>query len=217
MADAPKPDAKVTKYEPPKELEQKAAVQKVQGRPKRQPVEQEKIRGELYARNQKQNFAKDELGAVRFAYEDAKHHLEEAQKSSPERVEHFERQYEHEKKEWERVLKMVSESKAKYDEIQKQSTFYEDFAAEVEKRPAVKGIWNGPKSFNAMKDERVAKVKELQDKKLRFSKEKPSFANTVRNAPGADFFAPTLKVHNHILLGLKDQLNFAQVTKVDRC
>src|SRR5579862_5113848 len=40
MADAPKPDAKQAKYEPPKELEQKAAVQKFQGRPKRQPVEQ---------------------------------------------------------------------------------------------------------------------------------------------------------------------------------
>ena len=347
MADAPKPDAKVTKYEPPKELEQKAAVQKFQGRPKRQPVEQaeyfysvkgthiaffvaslgmlisflmmfhkdyarpwkpyqtefaqmdfeklwfdmnklevevkarereindldakidqfmgkfpdsekaegtplesnlfepdlpvppgaektvhlwvlkekqklyakeqENIRGKLYATNQAQNFAKDELGAVRFAYEDAKHHLEEAQKSAPDRVEHFEREFEHEKKQWDRVQKMVSDSKAAFDEVQKQSSFYEDFAAEVEKRASVKGIWNGPKSFNAMKDERVAKVKELEDKKLRFSKEKPSFANTVRNAPGADFFAPTLKVRNHILLGLKDQLNFAQVTKVDRC
>src|ERR1041384_6901538 len=40
MADAPKPGAKDAKYEPPKELEQKAAVQKFQGRPKRQPVEQ---------------------------------------------------------------------------------------------------------------------------------------------------------------------------------
>src|SRR5689334_4474750 len=221
MADAPKPDAKAAKYEPPKELEQRAAVQKFQGRPKRQPVdqaeyfynvkgthiaffvasvgmlisflmmfhkdyarpwkpyqtelaqmdfeklwfdmnklevevkarereitdldakneqvmgefpanekpqgtplepnliehalpvtpgaektvhlwvlkekqklyakEQENIRGKLYATNQAQNFAKDELGDVRFAYEDAKHHLEEAQKSAPDRVEHFER------------------------------------------------------------------------------------------------------------------------------
>src|SRR5689334_1267451 len=40
MADAPKPDAKDAKHEPPKELEQRAAVQKFQGRPKRQPVEQ---------------------------------------------------------------------------------------------------------------------------------------------------------------------------------
>ena len=41
MADAAKPDPKApAKYEPPKELEQKAAVQKFQGRPKRQPVEQ---------------------------------------------------------------------------------------------------------------------------------------------------------------------------------
>src|SRR5579883_3088809 len=40
MADAPKPDAKQAPYVPPKELEQKAAVQKFQGRPKRQPVEQ---------------------------------------------------------------------------------------------------------------------------------------------------------------------------------
>src|SRR6185436_15938602 len=41
MADAPKPAPKPeAKYEPPKELEQKAAVQKFQGRAKRQPVEQ---------------------------------------------------------------------------------------------------------------------------------------------------------------------------------
>ena len=40
MADAPKPDAKQGKYEPPKELEQRAAVQKFVGRAKRQPVEQ---------------------------------------------------------------------------------------------------------------------------------------------------------------------------------
>ena len=41
MADAPKPAPKPdAKYEPPKELPQAAAVQKFQGRPKRQPVEQ---------------------------------------------------------------------------------------------------------------------------------------------------------------------------------
>src|SRR6516162_6071360 len=41
MADAPKPPPKPeAKYEPPKELPQAAAVQKFQGRPKRQPVEQ---------------------------------------------------------------------------------------------------------------------------------------------------------------------------------
>jgi cbb3-type cytochrome oxidase cytochrome c subunit len=349
MADAPKPDAKQAPYVPPKELEQKAAVQKFQGRPKRQPVEQaeyfysvkgthiaffvasvgllvsflmmfhkdyarpwkpyqvgfaqmdfeklwydmnqlegevkgkerelkeldlkidqfmskfdvpsglelratlfgadlpappgvekppfdnkvhvivdrakqklsaleqEQIRGELYAKNQAQNFAKDELGAVRFRYEDSKHHYEEALKSAPERVEHFEREFEHEKKDWERVNKEVADSKAAYDAAQKRSTFYEDFAAELEKRAKVPGVWDSDKSFNALKDERAAKVKELEDKKLRFSKEKPSFANTVRNAPGADFFAPTLKVKNHIVLGIKDQLNFAQVTKVDRC
>jgi cbb3-type cytochrome oxidase cytochrome c subunit len=180
-------------------------------------VEQEQIRGELYAKNQAQNFAKDELGAVRFRYEDSKHHYEEALKSAPERVEHFEREFEHEKKEWERVLKEVADTKAAYDEAQKRSTFYEDFAAEVEKRAKVPGVWDADRSFNALKEERAALVKELEDKKTRFAKEKPSFANTVRNAPGADFFAPTLKVRNHIVLGIKDQLNFAQVTKVDRC
>jgi hypothetical protein len=33
----------------------------------------------------------------------------------------------------------------------------------------------------------------------------------------SDFFAPTLKVRNHILPDIKDQHNFATVTKVDRC
>jgi len=347
MADAPKPDAKAAKYEPPKELDGKAAVQKFQGRPKRQPVdqaeyfysvkgthiaffvssvgllisflmmfhkdydrpwkpyqtqfaqmdfeklwvdmnnaekdvlenertlkaldakidqfmakfpenpaagtefdatlfgadlpappgldkakvhvwikkdkqklfavEQEQVRGELYAKNQAQNFAKDELGAVRFRYEDSKHHLEEAVKSGSDRKGFYEGEYEVEAKEWARVLGEVSRTKAEYDEVQKRSSFYEDFAAELEKRATVPNLWDGPKSFNALKDERAALMKALDDKRLRFRNEKPGFANTVRNLPGLDFFAPTLKVRNHILLGLKDQLNFAQVVKVDRC
>ncbi len=40
MADAAKPEAKLEKYEPPKELDAKASVQKFLGRAKRQPVEQ---------------------------------------------------------------------------------------------------------------------------------------------------------------------------------
>lgn len=180
-------------------------------------AEQEQVRGELYRKNQAQNFAKDELGAVRFRYEDAKHHFEEAVKSGSDRKGFYEGEFETEEKEWARVLSEVARTKAEYDEVQKRSTFYEDFAAEVEKRAAVARLWDGPHSFNAMKEDRTAKLKALEDKKLRFNNEKPSFANTVRNAPGADFFAPTLKVRNHILLGLKDQLNFAQVTKVDRC
>lgn len=180
-------------------------------------VEQEQVRGELYAKNQAQNFAKDELGAVRFRFEDSKHHLEEARKNAPDRVAHFEGEFEKEKKNWDRVLADVAKTKADYDECQKRSSFYEDFAAEAEKRAKVPGLWAGPKSFNELKEELLKLRKDYEDKVTRFEKEKPSFANTVRNAPGADFFAPTLKVRQHILSGLKDQLNFAQVTKVDRC
>src|SRR6185436_6512975 len=72
----------------------------------------------------------------------------------------------------------------------------------------------------AVEDLRADLAKEVKEREAalpRFEKEKPTFANTVRNAPMSDFFAPTLKVRNHILPDLKDQLNFAAVTKVDRC
>src|SRR5436190_18231640 len=177
--------------------------------------EKEKIRGELYARTQAMNFAKDDQGAARFRYEDAKHHLEEAVKSGSDRKGFYEHEFEQEQKEYARVLQKVADEKARYDELQKWDEFYEDFAAQLElKAPAA--IWSGP-SIDSLKKDRIAKVKDYEDKKNRFEKERPSFANTVRNAPGADFFAPTLKVKQHILLDLKDQLNFAQVTKVDRC
>jgi cbb3-type cytochrome oxidase cytochrome c subunit len=353
MADAPKPDAKQAKYEPPKELEGKAAVQKFQGRPKRQPVDQaeyfydvksthivffvtslamlgsflwmfhkddarpwkpyqeqfsamdfeklwydmnklqaevdanqkqidqleatigqflamfegegkelpvglfgkdlplvpgldqppflgkvhvivdpetlrkplserkvfvaekEKIRGELYAKTQDMNFAKDEMGAARFRYEDSKHHFEEAVKSGSPRKDHYEREFEIEQKEWDRVQKLVAEKTAEQYEIQNRSNFYEDFAALLESKPPPE-VWK-QKPLNDLKKDRALTVKERDEKRNRFEKERPSFANTVRNTPGLDFFAPTLKVKQHILLDLKDQLNFAQVTKVDRC
>jgi mono/diheme cytochrome c family protein len=63
----------------------------------------------------------------------------------------------------------------------------------------------------------VALQKEVKDRELRFAKERPSFANTVRNKPMSDFFAPTLKIQQVILPDLKDQLNFTKVDKVDRC
>jgi cbb3-type cytochrome oxidase cytochrome c subunit len=178
-------------------------------------VEKERIRGELYARTQAMNFAKDEQGAARFRYEDSKHHMEEAEKTGSDRKTFYEAEFEHQEKEYAKILKKVADEKARYDELQKWDEFYEEFAAQLElKAPA--SVWTG-KSIDELKKERVAIVKELEEKKNRFEKEKPSFANTVRNAPGADFFAPTLKVKQHILVDLKDELNFAKVTKVDRC
>jgi cbb3-type cytochrome oxidase cytochrome c subunit/cytochrome c551/c552 len=177
--------------------------------------EKEKIRGELYARTQAMNFAKDEQGAARFRYEYYKHHLEEAVKTGSDRKGFYEHEFEKEEKEYTRVQELVAEKKAQCDELQQWDEFYEEFATSLEvKPPAV--IWN-QKIPDALKKERVAYVKELETARTRFEKEKPSFANTVRNAPGADFFAPTLKVKQHILLDLKDELNFAKVTKVDRC
>jgi cbb3-type cytochrome oxidase cytochrome c subunit len=178
-------------------------------------MEKEKIRGDLYAKTQDMNFAKDEMGAARFRYEDSKHHFDEAKKSGSPRLEHYEREFETEQKEWDRVQKLVAEKTAKQYEFQNQSSFCEDFAALLESKPP-SDLWKQA-ALNDLKKDRALKVKELEEKKTRFEKERPSFANTVRNTPGLDFFAPTLKVRQHILLDLKDQLNFAQVTKVDRC
>jgi cbb3-type cytochrome oxidase cytochrome c subunit len=178
-------------------------------------VEKEKIRGDLYAKTQEMNFKKDDLGAARFRYEDAKHHFEEAEKSGSDRKTYYEHEKDKETKEWIKVNKEVAEAKANFDEVDKRSNFYEDFAALLEVRPPA-DLWSQKAPID-LKKERAEKVKELDTAKTRFEKEKPSVANTIRNAPGADFFSPTLKVKNHILLNLKDQLNFAQVTKVDRC
>ncbi len=59
--------------------------------------------------------------------------------------------------------------------------------------------------------------KEIADRETRFEKERPNLANQVRNKPGLDFISPTQKVRQVVLGGIKDQLNFAQVDKVDRC
>jgi mono/diheme cytochrome c family protein len=80
-------------------------------------------------------------------------------------------------------------------------------------------VWEGESKspLTDLKKQKAAIRKEFEEKKLRFEKERPSFSNAVRNAPGADFFAPTLKVQQVILPDLKDQLNFTKVDKVDRC
>lgn len=179
-------------------------------------AEKEAIRYALYDRIQLMNFAKDELGAVRYRFEEAKHHLEEAVKSGSDRKGFYETHFEHEKKEWDRVNKLVVDRKADADETQKQSDFCEDFAAALEKKPAGKK-WKVARPLEDLRSDRAKLLKDLDTARTRFENEKPSFANTVRNAPGADFFAPTLKVRNHIVTDIKDQLNFAQVTKVDRC
>ena len=134
-------------------------------------VEKERIRGELYARTQAMNFAKDEQGAARFRYEDAKHHLEEAEKSGSERKSFYEHEFEQEQKEYAKVLKKVVDEKARYDELQKWDEFYEDFAAQLElKAPA--SLWAGA-SIDSLKKERTARVKDYEEKKNRFEKERP--------------------------------------------
>lgn len=198
------------------------------GKQKLAVAEKEEIRGQLYAKNQQQNFAKDEMGAIRFRYESSKHEYEEAIATGSDRKSYYEHEFQVAAKAWDHVNQLVAEMKAKYDEIQKRSDFYEDFASQLEKRGKITlgnvVLWNGqspdaaePKSFNDLKKERDAIVKERDDKISRFQKERPGFSNTVRNLPGLDFFAPTLKVKQHILTSLKDQLNFTQVQKVDRC
>src|SRR4029079_4286054 len=81
-------------------------------------AEKEMIRGKLYRALQLMNFAKDELGAVRFRYEESKHHYEDAVKTGSDRRSFYETHYEKEKKEWDRVNKEVAERKADADEIQ---------------------------------------------------------------------------------------------------
>ena len=188
----------------------------VNAKKKLEVAEKEQIRGDLYRKIQVMNFAKDELGAVRFRYEESKHHYEDAVKTGSERKSFYEAHFDTEKKNWDRVTKEVERSKGEADEVQKRSDFYEDFAAALEKKTEGK-TWKAARSLEDLRADRTKILKELEDKKTRFEKEKPSFANTVRNAPGSDFFAPTLKVRNHILPDIKDQLNFATVTKVDRC
>jgi cytochrome c2 len=177
-------------------------------------AEKELIRGELYNKQQLYNFAKDEQGAVRYRFEESKHHFEDAVKSGSPRVAFYETHYEHAKRDWDRVNELVASRKADYDEVQKRSDFYSDLAGALESRP-LKGYWERP--LEDLKKERAALGRELEEKRARFGQEKPSEANTIRDLPMADFFAPRYKVKQVVLGDVKDQLNFARVDKVDRC
>ncbi|HLF95188.1 MAG TPA: hypothetical protein VJB14_17105, partial [Planctomycetota bacterium] len=178
-------------------------------------VEREKIRGDLYNLRQLFNFAKDEQGAIRYKYDESKHHYQEALKKSDSRLNAFEHHFRDAEKEWDAVRKKVEERKVKKDEVEGRDTFYDDFGAALEKRK-IPGVWDG-KPLEELKKERDRIAKELEDKIVRFEKERPSLPNTIRNAPGADFFRPTRKVEQVILGDVKDQLNFIKIEKVDRC
>lgn len=179
-------------------------------------VEQEKIRGEHYDRQQLFNFAKDELGAARYRFEEAGRHYEEARRSGSGRLPEYERQYLEAKKAWEQVNAKVDLRKREFDEVDALKTFYEDFVTALETRP-VPGLWEGRPALADLQREIALITRDLEDKRTRFQKERPSFANRVRNLPVLDFFAPQYKVQQVILPDLKDQLNFTRVDKVDRC
>jgi cbb3-type cytochrome oxidase cytochrome c subunit len=180
-------------------------------------TEKEKIRGLLYDKRQLFNFAKDEQGAVRYEYEEAKHRYEEA--SDPEHPDPrrpvFERSLKQVQKSWDEIRALVEERKIAKDDVEGRDSFYEDFTASLEKG-RIPGHWTG-ESLEELKKKREKIVKELDDKLSRFNREKPSPPNMIRNLPTLDFFAPSYKVQQVILGDVKDQLNFIRIDKVDRC
>jgi cbb3-type cytochrome oxidase cytochrome c subunit len=194
-------------------------------------LEKEAIRGDLYDKTQLFNFAKDTQGAIRYRYEEAKHRYEEAgDPSNPDpRRPIFERHYQELQKEWNEIREKVEERKKDKDLFEKQDSFYEDFAASLEKKvladvwakSAMKGQPNPFKelkeSLEDLKKRRDKLVKDRDDKFARFQQVRPSPPNTIRNLPGLDFFDPNYKVKQVILGDVKDQLNFARIDKVDRC
>jgi len=178
--------------------------------------EQEVIRGDHYDLQQEFNFAKDRLGAVRYRFEEASHHLDEARKKGDERFGEYEKHFKEVKVDWDAKNKDVADRKKEFDDIDQLKTFYEEFVEALEKQP-VPGIWEGRKTLDELRKERSQITKDLLEKRTRFEKERPSLANTVRNQPMMDFFDPTLKIKQVILTDLKDQLNFTKIEKVDRC
>jgi cytochrome c551/c552 len=177
-------------------------------------VEKEEMRGQRYDRTLLYNFAKDKSGAVRSQFEAATHHYEHAQKTR-ERIPVHEHHYLHWKEEWEKIKADVERKKVDYDDAEARNGFYEDFAADLMRRK-VAGVWE-LEPLETIQD-RLKKIrKELDEKLVRFEKDRPNLANAVRDKPMSDFFAPRLKVQQVILEDLKDQLNFARVDKVDRC
>jgi mono/diheme cytochrome c family protein len=315
-----------------------------EGRKKTVVLELEKIRGDHYDKARLFNFAKDEQAAMRFKFEEAKHHVEEAEKTGDARKSKFQAEFAEVKRKYDEVNGRVLERKVKFDEVDAQKTYYEDFGLMVEGRgvrekwdvkerlsgPDVKALeilaqgsegaakallarlaasyapsaartaaigelvrrvaledrekqvlaavsagkppstraelnvlWRlsqdaqrlskeerdlvaglgapalsdedrevlrglGAKggklvaellrmAFTDLNKEIARLRKEVKDRETRFEKERPSLANTVRNKPMSDFFAPTLKIRQVILSGVRDQLNFTKVDKVDRC
>jgi mono/diheme cytochrome c family protein len=184
-------------------------------------AERAEIEGEFYDRQMQSNFAKDKMGAVRFQFEEAHHHFQEARRTGGEA---HERHYRHWEKEWERVNREVQEKKDAFEQIEKLKDFYEDLATLLESRP-VPGVYEVVEEGEALtleklRERRARLTRDLEEKQARFEKEHPGIPkNRLRNLPMADMADPTLKVRQVILeeKDLKDQLNFTRIVKVDRC
>lgn len=179
-------------------------------------VEKEEIRGEHHRKGQMGfNFAKSDWMAVRFQYEEAKHHYEESLKKSDGRSRVHEEHLKAVQKQWDAVNKTVDDLKKAFDEVDSLNTFYEDFTAALESRP-VPGIWD-KKPLADLAKGRKQLTKDKDEKLARLEREKPGLVQKIRNAPLADFFDPTLKVKQVILTDIKDALNFTKIEKIDRC
>ena len=186
-----------------------ATLQKRPHKEKVKPVELEKQRkailGEYQLKQQKMNFDKSEYMTVRWMYEEADHHLEQARKAGDPRAPHHEKEYDAALKRWTEIQNRTKESKAAFDDVDARMSAVED------------RIIGAKLDLTRLKADRSKFLKDRDDRILRLNREKPQIANAIRNAPMLDFFDPTIKIQQQIIPTVLEDINFAKVEKIDRC
>ncbi len=161
--------------------------------------------GEYQLKTQAMNFDKSVLQTARYVVEEAEHHWNAALKKQDPRVAQAELHYREAKEKYDAIVAQLQASKAAYDEVEARISRIDD-QIRAAKAPA-----------EALRAEAAKIVKELEEKKLRLSREKPQLANELRDAPMMDFFDPRIKVQQQLLPNIADDFNFAKIEKNDRC
>ncbi len=196
-----------------------AAADGKQGEIDRLNGEREKNRGPLEKSLQKFQFDKSEADTFKFRAETAGVRLEEARKEAAELKAKNDPRAAHAEAELQGLEKDHQAAWAKFDG-KNQETIASKRAWE---ETVTKDKELGDKIDEIHKDaveieKKIAKLRaDLIMKNRQIAKLQPSWQKELLAAPGMDFIAPPIKIEQLILPHFKEDLNFSEVFKVDRC
>ncbi|MCZ6634112.1 MAG: c-type cytochrome [bacterium] len=150
----------------------------------------EDLRGTFYLADQNVKFEKAYYDVTRYQYEEAVHQGHDATEK---------------KAELDGRLQKIEEYQLKLEEVQAEQAKWQKIVDEV----------GGEKIALERKRNGLFRTAETLEKKLVGIE--VNFANTFRNAPLLDFMRPSIKIQQIVLGDLRNELNFMQIPKVDRC